>query len=167
MCKICTRFFRLFRRRGDFKDPFASEINLIDVKPLQSDFLEDSTLQLVGEFYFKHQYYKEAFGVFKLREAHIFPDATLYQKLGYCKQRLGDTEGAIKYYEQSELLTGNSLWTTKRLAAAHKQMGNFKEALDYYNRLDVMQPDKFATTLNIGQCQMALGQYAEASKAFL
>ncbi len=160
------RFFRLFRRRGDFKDPFASEINLIDVKPLQSDFLEDSTLQLVGEFYFKHQYYKEAFGVFKLREAHIFPDATLYQKLGYCKQRLGDTEGAIKYYEQSELLTGNSLWTTKRLAAAHKQIGNFKEALDYYNRLDVMQPDKFATALNIGQCQMALGQYAEASKAF-
>lgn len=160
------RFFRLFRRRSDFKDPFASEINLIDVKPLQSDFMEDSTLQLVGEFYFKHQYYKEAFGVFNLREAHIFPDATLYQKLGYCQQRLGNTESAIKYYEQSELLTGNSLWTTKRLAAAHKQMGNFKEALEYYNRLDVMQPDKFATALNIGQCQMALGQYAEASKAF-
>ncbi|MDE6756637.1 MAG: tetratricopeptide repeat protein [Muribaculaceae bacterium] len=160
------RFFRLFRRRSDFKDPFASEINLIDVKPLQSDFMEDSTLQLVGEFYFKHQYYKEAFGVFKLREAHIFPDATLYQKLGYCQQRLGNTESAIKYYEQSELLTGNSLWTTKRLAAAHKQMGNFKEALGYYNRLDAMQPDKFATSLNIGQCQMALGQYAEASKAF-
>ncbi len=160
------RFFRLFRRRSDFKDPFASEINLIDVKPLQSDFMEDSTLQLVGEFYFKHQYYKEAFGVFNLREAHIFPDATLYQKLGYCQQRLGNTESAIKYYEQSELLTGNSLWTTKRLAAAHKQMGNFKEALEYYNRLDAMQPDKFATSLNIGQCQMALGQYAEASKAF-
>lgn len=160
------RFFRLFRRRSDFKDPFASEINLIDVKPLQSDFMEDSTLQLVGEFYFKHQYYKEAFGVFKLREAHVFPDATLYQKLGYCQHRLGNTESAIKYYEQSELLTGNSLWTTKRLAAAHKQMGNFKEALEYYNRLDAMQPDKFATSLNIGQCQMALGQYAEASKAF-
>lgn len=160
------RFFRLFRRREDFINPFASEINLIDVKPLQADFLEDTTLQLVGEFYFKHQYYKEAFGVFQLRETHIFPDATLYQKMGYCQQRLGNISDAINYYEQSELLTGNSQWTTKRLAVAHKQLGNFREALDYFNRLDSMQPDKFSTAMNIGQCLMALGRYEEAAKAF-
>lgn len=103
------RFFRLFRRKEDFNNPFATEINLIEVKPLQADFLEDSTLQLVGEFYFKHQYYKEAYGVFKLRESHIFPDATLYQKMGFCEQRLGNMKKAIEYYEQSELLSGNSL----------------------------------------------------------
>lgn len=160
------RFFRLFRRKDDFRNPFASEINLIEVKPLQSDFLEDSTLQLVGEFYFKHKYYKEAFGVFKLREAHIFPDATLYQKMGYCQQRLGNTEQAITYYEQSELLIGNNAWTTKRLAVAHKQLGNYAEALDYFRRLDAMQPDRFSTVMNIGQCLMALGKYEEAAKAF-
>lgn len=160
------RFFRLFRRRGDFENPFASEINLIEVKPLQADFLEDSTLQLVGEFYFKHHYYKEAYGVFKLRETHIFPDATLYQKMGFCEQRLGNMEKAIEYYEQSELLTGNSVWTTKRLAVAHKQLGHYAEALEYFNRLDSMQPDKFATAMNIGQCLMALERYDDASKAF-
>ena len=160
------RFFRLFRRKDDFKNPFASEINLIEVKPLQSDFLEDSTLQLVSEFYFKHQYYKEALGVFRLREAHIFPDATLYQKMGYCLQRLGDTGNAITYYEQSELLVGNSQWTTKRLAVAHKQLGNYSQALDYFRRLDAMQPDKFSTAMNIGQCLLALEKYDEASKAF-
>lgn len=160
------RFFRLFRRRGDFENPFASEINLIEVKPLQADFLEDSTLQLVGEFYFKHHYYKEAYGVFKLRESHIFPDATLYQKMGFCEQRLGNMEKAIEYYEQSELLSGNSVWTTKRLAVAHKQLGHYAEALEYFNRLDSMQPDKFATAMNIGQCLMALERYDDASKAF-
>lgn len=160
------RFFRLFRRHGDFNNPFASEINLTEVKPLQADFMEDTTLQLVGEFYFKHQYYKEAFGVFKLRETHIFPDATLYQKMGFCQQQMGDIEGAITYYEQSELLTGNSLWTTRRLASAHKQLGHYAQALDYYNRLDDMQPDKFSTAMNIGQCLLALERYGEASKAF-
>lgn len=160
------RFFRLFRRKEDFRNPFASEINLIEVKPLQADFLEDSTLQLVGEFYFKHKYYKEALGVFKLREEHVFPDATLYQKIGYCLQRLGDIEGAITYYEQSELLTGYNLWTTKRLAVAHKQLGHYKQALEYFRRLDNMQPDKFVTAMNIGNCLLALGKYEEAAKAF-
>lgn len=160
------RFFRLFRRRGDFRNPFANEINLTEVKPLQNDFLEDSTLQLIGEFYFKHRYYKEALGVFKLREAHNFPDATLYQKMGYCLQKLGDIEGAITYYEQSELLTGSRQWTTRRLASAHKQLGHYAEALDYFNRLETMQPDKFSTAMNIGQCLLALKRYDEASKAF-
>lgn len=160
------RFFRLFRRKDDFRNPFASEINLIEVKPLQSDFLEDSTLQFVGEFYFKHQYYKEALGVFRLRETHIFPDETLYQKMGYCEQRLGNIGKAIDYYEQSELLSGNSQWTTKRLAIAYKQTGNYQKALEYFHRLDMMQPDKFSTAMSIGQCLMAIEKYDEASKAF-
>lgn len=160
------RFFRLFRRREDFANPFASEINLTEVKPLQKDFLEDTTLQLVGEFYFKHHYYKEALKVFRLREAHIFPDATLYQKMGYCCQQLGDITGAINYYEQSELLTGNNAWTARRLASAYKQIGEYAKALDYYERLDAMHPDKFSTAMSMGQCLLALGQYEKASKAF-
>lgn len=160
------RFFCLFRRKEDFNNPFATEINLTEVKPLQSDFLDDTTLQLVGEFYFKHQYYKEALNVFKLREAHMFPDATLYQKLGYCQHRLGNIEEAIAYYDQSELLTGNNLWTTKRLAIAYKQLGNIRQSLEYYQRLDAMQPDMFSTTMNIGQCAMSLGKYDQAIKAF-
>ena len=160
------RFFCLFRRKEDFNNPFATEINLTEVKPLQSDFLDDAMLQLVGEFYFKHKYYKEALNVFKLREAHMFPDATLYQKLGYCQHRLGNIEEAITYYEQSELLTGNSVWTTKRLASAYKQLGNVSQSLEYYQRLDAMQPDNFSTTMNIGLCSMSLGKYEQAIKAF-
>lgn len=160
------RFFKLFRRKEDFKNPFDSEINLIEVKPLQTDFLDDSTLQLVGEFYFKHQYYHEALGAFCLREKHIFPDATLYQKMGYCQQKLDNLKQAIDYYEQSELLTGGNAWTIKRLAIAHKQLGNYKESLDYFQRLDSMQPDKFATSMNIGQCYIALEQYKDAANAF-
>lgn len=160
------RFFRLFRRHDDFNNPFASEINLTEVKPLQADFMEDSTLQIVGEFYFKHHYYNEAFKVFKLLESHIFPDATLYQKMGFCQQQTGNIESAVTYYEQAELLTGNNVWTTRRLASAHKQLGNYKKALEYYQRLDAMQPDKFSTAMNIGQCLLALKRYDEASKAF-
>lgn len=160
------RFFRLFRRRDDFTNPFDSEINLTEVKPLQKDFLEDSTLQLVGEFYFKHHYYKEALNVFRLRESHIFPDATLYQKMGYCCQQLGDIAAAINYYEQAELLTGNNAWTTRRLAGAYRQTGEYAKALEYYERLDNMQPDKFSTAMSLGHCHLALGQYEKASKAF-
>lgn len=160
------RFYKLFRRKEDFDNPFANEINLTEIKPLQADFLDDSMLQLVAEFYFKHGYYKEALGVFKLRESHIFPDATLYQKIGYCLHKLDDPVGAIRYYEQAEMLDGGSLWTLRRIASAFKQIGDYKQALEYYKRIDALQPDKMACVMNIGQCQMALGMYSDAVKSF-
>ena len=47
------RFFKLFRRKGEFKDPFNTSLNLI-AHPLLHEFFDDvETLQLVGEFYFK------------------------------------------------------------------------------------------------------------------
>lgn len=160
------RFFRLFRRKEDFVDPLANEINLTEVKPLQSYFLDDDTLQLVGEFYFKHKYYEEALRVFTLSESRSFPDARLYQKMGYCLQMTGNISRAVEYYEQADLLNGNSLWTLRRLARCHQQLGAYDKALSYYSRIDQLQPSKAATAFNIGQCHLAMQHYADAAKAF-
>ncbi len=159
------RFFRLFRRKEDFTDPFASEINLTGIALLADEF-KDDTLNLVAEFYFKHKYYKEALDVFRIVESKSFPDAAHYQKMGYCEQRLGNIDNAIRYYEQSELIGAESRWTTKRLAACYRQAGDFAKALDCYRRLEAAEPENVLYASHIGTCLLALDRDSEAVKAF-
>lgn len=156
------RFFRLFRRKGEFSDPFATTLNLVTV-PLLSDIFDDAdTLLLVGEFYFKHKHFADAFDVFERLADRVPPTAQLYQKMGYCMQMLGAVDEAVKYYEQSELLNSESLWTVKRLAICHRNSRNWKEAARYYSRLAAANPDDAGVALNLALCLLEAGQTAEA-----
>ena len=123
------RFFKLFRRKGEFKDPFNTSLNLI-AHPLLHEFFDDvETLQLVGEFYFKRKYYADAFEIFDKLSFKIPPSAELFQKMGYCKQAMGDLDGALTYYEQSELLNSESRWTMRRLASCYRALARWDKAL--------------------------------------
>lgn len=158
------RFFRLFRRKDDFNDPFAGELNLTAVPLLADEFYDGDTLPLVAEFYFRHKYYREAIDVFKLYEEHTFPQADLYQKMGYCEQRLGNISGALQYYEQAELLNSRSSWTIKRIASCHRILGNYRQALDYYRRFDSMEPDNVSVQIYMAECLISLSDFDEALK---
>lgn len=158
------RFFRLFRRKDDFTDPFDGGLNLTAVPLLADEFSEGDTLPLVAEFYFRHKYYEEAMEVFKLYEAHTFPQADLYQKMGYCMQRMGDIPEALRYYEQAELLNSRSSWTIKRIASCHRMLGNAAQSLDYYRRLDEMEPDTVSVQLYIAECLIYMSKCDEALK---
>lgn len=160
------RFFRLFRRRADFDDPFSKEINLSQISQLRGEFDDGETLQLVAEFYFKHKYYAEALGVFGIIDGNAFPDAQRYQKMGYCCQQSGDVVSAVKYYEQAELLNSRSSWTVKRLAACYRLLGETDKALECYRRLDEMIPDRFATITSMADCLTEKGEFGEAIKLY-
>ncbi|WP_289758944.1 tetratricopeptide repeat protein [uncultured Duncaniella sp.] len=156
------RFFRLFRRKGEFNDPFATTLNLVTV-PLLSDIFDDAdTLLLVGEFYFKHKHFADAFDVFERLSDKVPPSAQLYQKMGYCMQMLGAIDTAVRYYEQSELLNAESLWTIKRLAICHRNSRNWEKAVEYYSRLAAANPDDANVALNLALCHLENGQTAEA-----
>ncbi len=160
------RFFRLFRRKGEFIDPFSTSLNLVTI-PLLSDVFDDvDTLRLVGEFYFRHLHYDDAFEIFGRLSFKIPPSADLFQKMGYCMQMKGDLPEAIRYYEQSELLNSESVWTIKRLALCHRQCGHWDDALSYYKRLAALNTDDSAIALNMGRCLMLLGRYDEALKYY-
>lgn len=158
------RFFRLFRRKGEFNDPFATTLNLVTI-PLLADIFDDAdTLMLVGEFYFKHKHFADAFDVFERLSGKIPPSAQLYQKMGYCMQMLGAADAAVKYYEQSELLNSESLWTIKRLAICHRNSRNWAKAAEYYSRLASANPDDAGVALNLALCLLEDGRPADAMK---
>lgn len=160
------RFFKLFRYKKDFYDPFAGAMNLANIKILAEDFDDVDTLTFLGEFYFNRKYYNDAFALFDKLQHKIPPSAQLFQKMGYALQQHNDTPGALKYYEQSELLNAESLWTLRRIAVCHKLMGNTEKALSYYKRIESVKNDDTTVAMNIGHCLMELGKCDEALKYY-
>lgn len=156
------RFFKLFRRKGEFADPFSMGLNLPALPSLAGIFEDSETLGLIGEFYFKRRYWDDAFDTFERLSYKVPPTAGLFQKMGYCKQSSGDLVEAVRYYEQSELLNADSRWTLRRLASCCRLLGRWEEALGYYRRLDASKPDDVATSLNIGLSLVKLRRYDEA-----
>lgn len=160
------RFFKLFRRRGEFNDPFARPVNLAALDLLAPDLSHPDTLRLVGEFYFKRGYYADALQIFKQLSEKGALEAASLQKMGVCQQRLGNTSDALQTYLKAELMCPDSLWTMRRIASCHRMLGNIKSALEYYKRIEEHRPNDIELALNIGHCLLETGEYKEALKYY-
>lgn len=152
------RFFHLFRRSGEFADPFKKLVNPAAIPALAQDFAEPEKVRLLGEFYFKHGHMAEALDLFRT----LKPDLALHQKMGHALQRLGHVQEALTEYERAEMLAPDSEWTLRRLAQLNKLLGNHGKALEYYGRLDKLNPDNPAVALNMGHCYLELNELREA-----
>lgn len=160
------RFFKLFRRKGEFRDPFATSLNLWNVAVFQPDINSVDTIRLVSEFYFKHGYYDDALTLFKILVDMIPPENQIFQKMGFSLQQTGDMESALEYYEKAELMNADNIWTIRRLAYCHKILGHSEQALEYFLRLEHADPDDITVSLNIGHCLLELGRHKEAMKYY-
>ncbi len=156
------RFFKLFRRKGEFTDPFSSGLNIPAIPSLEQEFEDPDTLMVIAEFYFKRGYYSDALEVFRRLTAMSSPSAAISQKMGYCEQSVGDISAALRHYEEAEMLDSSSRWTLRRLAWCHRMLGNWDKALDCYRRLAEDKPDDVSLALNIGLSLVKLHRYDEA-----
>lgn len=160
------RFFRLFRRKGEFYNPFEEGVNLIAVSSLVDDVKDAELLNLIAEFYFSHQYYEEALAVFEIIDSISDPSDAIYQKMGHCLMKLGNTSSALTCFEKADMLNNQSSWTIARLAKCHALLGNHTSALSAYERLEELRPDQPSTSMAIGRAHLALKHYSEAVNAF-
>lgn len=160
------RFFRLYRRCGEFPKPFASPVNLAAIPMLEPYFDDNDALTVVAEFYFKRGYYNEALELFDTLITRGAPTAQMYQKAGYCLQQTGRIEEAVDMYSKSEFLRPDSLWTLRRMAQCYRQLGDVRRALDYYLRVAAAKPDDMGVALSTGHCYLELGDYAGALKQY-
>ncbi|MCM1451710.1 MAG: tetratricopeptide repeat protein [Clostridium sp.] len=160
------RFYKLFRRKDEFFDPFQSGINLIAVPALGAEFVDLDLLQVVAEFYFKLKYWDDALGVFKHMEDIVPGDSQRYQKMGYCSEKLGRTEEAVEYYLRAELLDADSRWTHRRLGACYRQLGNKEKAIECYSRLAEQDPSDLQAALLLGYAYIENDDLQKAIKQF-
>lgn len=156
------RFFNLYRRKGDFNNPFSDPINLAGIKLLERHIDDTDALAVVGEFYFKRGYWTEALELFELLRSRGENSPELLQKIGYCFQQTGDLLHALENYSNSELMRPDSLWTLRRIAQCLKMLGRPDDALSYYLRIAEKKPDDLKIAMNIGHCYLETQRYDEA-----
>lgn len=156
------RFFKLFRRKGEFSDPFAIGLNIPAIPALADEFDDVDTLMVIAEFYFRRGYYSDALEVFGRLASKSAPSAAICQKMGYCEQQMGHPAAALQHYEQADMLDSSSRWTLRRLAWCYRTLGQWDKALDCYRRLAEERPDDVNLALNTGLALVKLRRYDEA-----
>ncbi len=160
------RFFRLYRRKGDFDDPFSHDIYLNDIDALRPDVDDVDTMLLLVNLGLKGQQWQSVIKLLgRLREMGEATEQN-FQQMGYCYQQMGEYHKAIECYDQAALIDGTNRWTISRLAASHRMAGNPAEALTYYRQLEKAQSDNLKLAMNIGYTLLELGKDAEAAEYF-
>ncbi len=160
------RFYKLFRRKREFYDPFAEPINLISVPILADSFHDAEPLRLIAELYFRFHAYEEALSVFRRLLEYAPPSAEIFQKIGYCLERAGQYAEALEQYRQAELFNATNVWTLRRMAACSKAASNLEDASGYYRRLADLKPDDAGIALNLANTLAQLEMYGEAIKLY-
>ena len=159
------RFFKLYRRRSEFANPF--EGNLLDFTVLSDVISTPENLTLIGEYYLKNDNHKLALPFF-VKATEVSPDyqPSVLQKIGFCYQRLHLYDKAIEYYLKYDLFDGSNLWNIKHIAASYKAVEDLPKAVEYYRRAEALAPDDLSVCLNIGHCLLGLDRVDEALKYY-
>lgn len=156
------RFYKLFRRKGEFYNPFDRVANPVGISLFVPDFDNVETLMSLGEFYFKVGLYDYSRLIFNRLDDISMPEASRYQKLGFCCEKLGDFDSAASYYEQADLLEENNVWNLRRLLAVLRRLGRYGEAVSVAERLSRLLPDDPAIAVTLASMYISAADYPKA-----
>lgn len=156
------RFFKFFRKKADFKDPFSQPFTSAQINPIAPLFdINDDVLRVLAEFYFKNKYFAEAADIFENLQSHN-PDLQIWEKIGFCYDRLKIFDKAAEWYYKAELVNPENPWLIKKLAIALKNAGRHKEALEFYEKALVNEPDNYHLLMSAAQCLLETENFDQA-----
>ncbi len=156
------RFFKLYHRKTDFVDIFASPLDYHQLQPFQSVVSEEKNLERIALYYFEKNNFSEALDAYLMLTEKGNPTSETWQKIGYCRQMLGNVKNALNAYLKADLMDENNTWVLRRIAHCYRLLKESESALQYYRRLEQLKPNDLNIQLNIGHCFLELDKYAEA-----
>lgn len=160
------RFFKLFRKKEEFNDPFRKPIDFTSL-PYLNDMLSDiEIVNLVGEFYFKRGYYEEALPMLMISSGNSEDSHLLWEKIGYCHNALNNLPEAVAWYKKAELFNPDSLWLMKKLAVCYRMLGKYQDAAEYYGKALEAEPDNYSLLMSAGHCLLESGDPEGALSKF-
>ena len=156
------RFFKLFPKSKNLIDIFNLPLNFHEIEAFSSLVLNYKNLEQIALYYFEKNNFKEAKKAYLILSEIGPPKSEMWQKIGYCKQMLGNIRGALKAYLHADLIEENNTWLLGRIAYCYRVLKEPNTALEYYRRLEQFRPDDLNIQLNIGHCYLELKQYDDA-----
>ncbi|MDR0835096.1 MAG: hypothetical protein LBN11_00745 [Tannerella sp.] len=159
------RFFKLYSRRNEFFDFFNQRLDFYNV-PLLKPYIFTEQLFACAELYLRKDHYRDAAELYEQIKESNEDNDMYYQKTGYCKQMLGDFEGALHDYCTAELLDGENKWLIRRIAQCYRSLKMHEKAIEYFINYERLDPDNISNLMNIGSCYIEMKNYQEALKYF-
>lgn len=160
------RFYKLFRRKGEFYNPFADVTDVLDSPVLAEDFNDAGVLETLAAAYIKLQCYDKAIRYLGLVDDIATPSATRSQQLGYAYEKLGLYDRAALAYEQSDLLDGTNRWNLRRFIHVLRCLGRYDRALSVCARLEKLDPQSFDLAMTMGALYTRIKDYDKAVNSF-
>lgn len=161
------RFYKLFRRKGEFYNPFADVVDVLDNPRLAEDFSNTDELESLAALYIRLQCYDKAIRYLSLVDETADPSAARSRQLGYAYERLGLYDRAALAYEQSDLLDGSNRWALRRYIYVLRCLGQYDRALAVCERLEKLDPQSFELAMTQGTLYAKIKDYDKAVNSFL
>ena len=160
------RFFKLYRHKRDFRDPFDTKLDLYNLFFIKEIEESDNLLRTIGEAYFSKDFYDEAVEIFENLLEKDKLSMELHQKIGYCYQKKGDFEKALSFYKKAEIMKSDNVWNLRKIAFCYRSLKDLETALKYYLLVEKQAPDNLGVQLSIGHCYLEQKMYNEALQVF-
>ena len=160
------RFFKVSGFKGEFKDPFTMQLNLIESNILTPLISDSNAVLRTFRYLVEKEYYAEAYNAGKLFEKSGEGDAQFFQEMGYCLQKELRYKEAIDYYTKADIIKPDTLWTLRHIAQCYRMQGEFDNALAYYQMAEELAPENISLLLQTGESFATMKQYEEAFARF-
>jgi len=160
------RFFKLHPSRINFFDVFGLTINFYNKKSIAPLISDINVMRQIALYCFDKNFLSEALNIYTLIAERDTDDSGIWQKIGYCRQMLGDSDGALDAYLQADLFKPNNSWAIRRIAQLYRSGKKHGLALEYFLKLQALTPDNISVELNIGHCYLDLKEYDKALNAY-
>lgn len=159
------RFYTLYSLRQQFFNPFDKQLRSFSplhrqsMKPLLQDKIQ---LAVLAEFFMKRGEYADAREMFLyLEPKEIEDDADLWQKIGFCEQKLEMPE-ALDTLLRADRLAPDSKWTVQHIAQVAFSQRQYETAIKYLDKLIEDEPEKLKLISKKAECLFALERYQDA-----
>ena len=160
------RFFKVSGFKGEFKDPFTMQLNLIESNILTPLISDSNAVLRTFRYLVEKEYYAEAYNAGKLFEKSSEGDAQFFQEMGYCLQKELRYKEAIDYYTKADIIKPDTLWTLRHIAQCYRMQGEFDNALAYYQMAEELAPENISLLLQTCESFATMKQYEEAFARF-
>lgn len=159
------RFFKLFRRKQDFDDPFLDDLNPYRNPALRMLMDKAEHIKAVADYDFQNGHLPEArelYAALIQRES----SSDTFLRIGFCLQKEKRYAEAIDAYRKADALKPDHVWTIRRLATCYRLTKDYEKALEYYRRAESIQPENHNVLFHAGTCLAELKRYDEALQYF-
>ncbi len=161
------RFYTLYPYRSQFFNPFDSKLSAFTPLHRTSftsllSFHEE--LLTLAEFFMRKGVYADALEIFQLVKSELPDDekADIFQKMGFCKQKMGNFAEAFEDLLEADDLQPGSHWTTLHLFQTSFELKRYDDAVNYLDLLIDENPDDLKLLTKKAECLFALDRFQEA-----